>query len=644
MKVYKLNSKLLFVSALLLVLSSCGTTNADAALIGTKVNTVGTKTKLESLIAESNNEYAGGWFGSEDAVATPGNPTNEESGQDRDYTDTNVQVEGVDEGDIVKTDGYQIYYTPRYLNRIHVFEVEDDHNITYQSQIDLGNVYTDALYLTDDYLVVVGYTYETYGGPCFADDRAEDVEPGCYSWYWWSPTGTVIVIDRVTLETVYQLETDNLFLDHRLIEDSLFLVGHHYVYQNQEELRPSFEVDGEKEYLDYEDIYYYEDTPVNGMTVLTGIKLGAIIDYSASAYLGAGYSYKQLYVSLTDLYIADTNYVFKENSYYNTMTISQFELDIENATMTYVGATLVEGGMLNQFSMDAYDGYLRVATTNNISTWTIVNSYEWTDYKRTVENHLYILKLNPSQADFSLIDHLSDGLGQPGESIQSVRFDEDKAYIVTFVRTDPLYVIDLSDPRNINITDEIKLPGYDTYQHPWGENRLLGIGYQADNEGRVTGMKMSAYDTTPGTSHDIQTYTFYADVSGGMGSWTYGYSEALWNHKALLVSVEHGLFGFPVQAYEYGFNNNAGPDSEDQWYYRYHSYYYLFRIDFSLEEPIPEPIVIEHPASENYYVNVDRAVMIDGYVYTLSDQQVITYDLVNNVIVDSSLVIPPMNV
>lgn len=638
MKTNKLSTKLLFVGSLLLVASSCGTTTLDTALIGTSVNSVGTKAKLQSLIAETYNNYYGGWFSQEDVAMEPGSPApNEGSGQERDYTDTNVQVEGVDEGDIVKTDGYQIYYTPRYMNRIHVFEVGEDHSITYDSLIDLGNVYTDAIYLTDDYLVVVGYTYETYSGPCFTDDRA-DAEPGCYSWYWWSPTGTVIVIDRVTLETVYQLETDNLFLDHRLIDNSLFLVGHHYVYQNEAELRPSFDVDGVVEYLDYSDIYYYEDTPVNGMTVLTGIKLGPTIDYTASAYLGAGYSYKQLYVSLTDLYIADTNYVYNTNSYYNTMTISQFELDVDLATMTFVGATLVEGGMLNQFSMDEYDGYLRVATTNNIATWTVVNSYQWADYKRTVENHLYVLKLNRSSQDFRLIDHLSEGLGQPGESIQSVRFDQDQAYIVTFVRTDPLYVIDLSDPRNITITDEIKLPGYDTYQHPWGENELLGLGYQADNEGRVTGMKMSAYDTTPGSSHEIQTYEFYTEVSGGMGSWTYGYSEALWNHKALLVSVEHGLFGFPVQAYEYGFDGDAVMGEE--WYYRYHSYYYLFRIDFTKENPIPKPIIIEHPTSDNYYVNVDRAVMIEGYVYTLSDQQVVTYDLAANAIVEPPLMIP----
>jgi len=628
-------SKFLFGSALLFVASACGAPSGDGAVLGTKINSVGTKEKFDSLIANTFDNYYGGLFTQETTgTLTP----SVDSGKNVDYVGTNVQVEGVDEGDIVKTDGYQIYYTPRYVNRIHVFKVEENHDITYQSLIDLGKVYTDALYLTEDYLVVVGYTYETYSGPYVTGDGAK-VGADDYSWCWWSPTGTVIVIDRETLATVYQLETDNLFLDHRLIDNSLFLVGHHYVSLGQEDPRPSFEVDGEKDYIDYDDIFYFDDTPANGMTVLTGIHLGSTITNNSSAFLGANYSYKQIYASLTDLYVADTNYIYETNRCHNTMTISQFALDSTSATMTYVGCTLVEGGMLNQFSMDTYDGYLRVATTNNISTWTTDGSYGWSDYKRTVENHLYVLKLNPEDAAFRLIDHLSEGLGQPGESIQSVRFDGTKAYVVTFLRTDPIYVIDLSDPTDIKVSDEVKLPGYDTYQHPWGENRLLGLGYQADNEGRVSGMKMSAYDTTLGSSHEIQTYELAVEEAGALNSWSYSYSEALWNHKALLVSVEDGLFGFPVQGYEYGYDSDASPEGE-QWYYLYHSYYYLFRIDFTKENPIPEPVVIEHPSSDNYYVNVDRAVMVEGYVYTLSDKEVIAYDLAANAIVESPLIIP----
>ncbi|MFA6626965.1 MAG: beta-propeller domain-containing protein [Bacilli bacterium] len=619
--------------------TSCGSSTSNPTFNQTQLKEVGSKNKLLSLINEAEqNQYGGlsetGYFDNE---MTPG------EGEQRDYTGTNVQVEGVDEGDIVKTDGYQIYYAPRYMNQIHIFDVDNDHVIHYQSEIDLGNTFTDSLYLLDHYLIVVGYTFDSYtGGGCPIAYDGDDL--ACIEMMWWYPTGTVVVYDRDTLQIVYQMETDSNFLDHRLIEDSLFLVGHKYVYtyEQETELRPQFLINGSMtpEYIDYDDIFYFEETPANGMTVLTGIKLDNDpnqIEYTASAYLGAGYSYKQIYVSLNNLYVADTNWISNENSYGQTMTISQFSIDVTTADMTFVGAAIVDGGMLNQFSMDEYDGYLRVATTYQGAIWKTVTNYYWYDYQRVVRNHLYILEINPENQTFDLIAHLSEGLGKPGESIQSVRFLEDQAYIVTFLQTDPLYIIDLSEPSAPIITDEVHLPGFDAYQHPWGENNLLGLGYQANEFGTVEGIKLTAYDVTAGSASEIQTYELTVNQTETQSTWAYSYSEALWNHKALLVSVDHGVFGFPVQAYEYGYTTDGESEEELNWYSNYHSYYYLFKVDFTKESPIAEPIIIEHADSEQYYVNVDRAAMIDGFVYTLSDRQVITYDLNTSTLVSPVL-------
>jgi hypothetical protein len=85
---------------------------------------------------------------------------------------------------------------------------------------------------------------------------------------------------------------------------------------------------------------------------------------------------------------------------------------------------------------------------------------------------------------------------------------------------------------------------------------------------------------------------------------------------------------------EYGYEDGV---SKRDWYYRYHSYYYLFKIDFSEENPIADPIIIEHPTSDDYYLGVDRGVMIDDYVYTLSDYGVITYSLSGGAVVDPPL-------
>lgn len=658
-RIKHINQKLTFLAiglfSFALIATGCKFTpnETDLALIGTKINQVKTESKLKALIADSQKSLNYDMATPEVGGSAPTNAETDGGSATRDYVDTNVQVEGVDEGDIVKTDGYQIFYAPRYENTIRVFDVDDDHVISLNQTLDLGKLYTDAIYLLDDYLVVVGYSYEENETSCGIYTDGE--ENYCVMRMWYAPTGTVMVIDRTTLEPVYLLKTDSYFMDHRVIDRSLFLVSHKYLYEEQ--LVPMFnettDAGTESSELDYDDIYYFDETPVYGMTVLTGLYLDEVVEdihFNASAYLGATSWYKQLYVSLNALYISETSWIYEENRHYTQMTISQFDLDVDEAQMTYVAATIVEGGALNQFSMDEYQGYFRVATTNNAGSWTITSQWFWNDYKRTVTNHLYVLKVNRAEANFDLIGHLSEGLGKPDESIQSVRFLQNKAYIVTFLRTDPLYIIDLSDPEEPTITDEIHLPGYDTYQHPWGENYLLGLGYQADDNGSVTGIKLTAYETSTGSSSALQTYELLAYETSNDGenewSWSYGYSEALWNHKALLVSVKDGLFGFPVYAYEYGYSMTSeevvSSDREVgyySWYWTYHSYYYLFDIDFTRAEPISEPTIIEHPDNNQYYVGVDRAVMIDGYVYTISNQQVITYNTVDQMVVNPPLVL-----
>ncbi len=115
-----------------------------------------------------------------------------------------MQVEGVDEADIIKTDGEYIYYASRYYSKINVVLVNDDYEVEVLESIDLGDVYTEDMYLTDDYIVVIGYTYNY-----FPIDYAEgDMAIG---WYYQAPTGTVAVIDRDTYEVAYEVETDAYF-------------------------------------------------------------------------------------------------------------------------------------------------------------------------------------------------------------------------------------------------------------------------------------------------------------------------------------------------------------------------------------------------------------------------------------------------
>lgn len=601
----------------------------------TRIHSVETKNKMSLLLKEASaaSERSSGWF-INDGEQTP-NAEDYGSGE-RDYVDTNEQVEGVKEGDIVKTDGYDIYYAPRYHNVIRVMEVDNNYDVSLATTIELHDTYIDALYLLDDYLVVVGYSYEQYD--------SDYIDEEYISCRWWSPTGTVLVIERQNYETVYKMVLDSYFMDHRIIEDSLFLVSHKYLYYGDVdyEYRPTYKIirgeNATTEYLSYESIYYFDDNPAYGINVITGIKLSSNpnnIQYNASGYLGALSYYKNLYVNSSDMYVVESTYHYTENSYYTTSTISQFSLDIDNAKSEYVAAVIVAGVTLNQFSMDVYDGYLRIATTDRKTTWNSIDLWNWWS-EADIDNHLFIMRVDRDNEAFDLIGHLSDNLGKPGEEIKSVRYDGETAYIVTFELTDPLYVIDLQDPSSPTIVGEILQPGFDTYQHVWGDNRLIGIGYDADENGFVTGMKISAYNVSSGEEEPLQTYNIFSyDYSSGT-SWSYGFSEALYNHKALLVSVERGYLGFAVQAYEYGYVESSG--SGGSWYAIYHSYYYLFKIDFANKNPIADPIIIEHPSSNDYYVGVDRGLMIDDYVYTLSDQMVITYSLADAQILEPHLV------
>lgn len=639
--------------------SSSGSISPKEYVRNANVHAVGSAANLASLVSDANaNGYQ---FYAETGMGGSSQTDNAPTAT-RDYTGTNNQVSGVDEGDIVKTDGFNIYYAARYENKIRVVSVGNDHVPTLETTIDLGMVYTDSLYLTEKYLIIVGYRYDISKTGCGI--AADDSVDYCLSYMWWQPTGTVVIIDRSTNATVYSLQTDSFFMDHRLIGDSLFLVGYKYMYYYTQgtDLRPTFsETRGETTeqfVMGYNAIYYFDETPAYGMKVLTGLKLNddsSLIAFHADAFLGSSPDYSKMYVNDTSLYLAETVYHYEETTSYTRMTISRYDINVDTASLVYRAAGIVDGTSLNQFSMDEYEGYLRVATTNRISTWSENTGFWWGwDSSSEVINHLYVLQLDDETDSFLLIGHLSDGLGNPNESITSVRFTGETAYVVTFERHDPLYIIDMSDPTHPSITGTIEQNGYDTYQHPWGTGKLVGIGYDADDNGMVTGMKISAYDTSGTEPSLVQTYKLFSYDVDGETSWTYGYSEALWNPKALLVSVEHGIIGFAVQAYEYGYRTVEGTRSVDvsgsetssetadtyynqEWYCNYHSYYYIFKIDFASNTIIQAPAIVEHPVSTDYYVNVDRGILIENYVYTISNREVITYSLADKAIFEPNL-------
>lgn len=575
----------------------------DNQKVLTQAHQVGSRAKLLSLINTNANDW--NYFAPEGGVEATNDDLDVPS-QTRDYIGTNEQVEGVSEADIIKTDGNYIYYASRYYQHINVVLVNEDYEVEVLDSIDLGDVYTEDMYLTEDYVIIIGYTYQTTPyqyevGALFLD------------WFYRAPTGTVVVVDRDTNDIIYEVETDAYFFDHRVIDNQMYLVSTKYVYNTDEELRPQFtETKANKEedsYVDYNDIYYYEDVTSSSMTVITSIDL-ELLTYDAQAFIG---NVSHLYVDQDNIYTAFNYYEYDYENYTSSYfsKIIKFSIDSEDKSISYQGGQTVVGHILDQYWMDEYEGYLRVVTTE---FWP-------------AKNRLYILEEDLYEDKLNIVSKIDEDLGLENENVKSVRFNKDYAQVVTFEQTDPLYTIDLSDPLNPFIKENpIKEDGYSTYMHVWNEDHyLIGFGFDATPDGRVTGIKLSAYDTR--LEAPLDTYSFASDEDEGF---SYSFSEAIYNPKALMVDASRGIIGFPMSLYRY---------TESSYYYE--SAYVLFFIDFDSENIISKPVFIRHDQTD-YYMQVERAIYIenieadivtDRYIYTFSYEQIVVYHIESDTII-----------
>ncbi|MBU1094636.1 MAG: beta-propeller domain-containing protein [Firmicutes bacterium] len=563
---------------------------------------VGSKDRLEQLIADTSS---GNWWSDffnggmmEDEVLAPEVDTAAGDATTRDYIGTNVQVEGVDEADIVKTDGYTIYYATRYYNEVRILDINDDGTVDPQANLDLGDMYTDALYLTDTQLIVIGYVYTSI--PYTYQDGVD-----YYGWAYTSYSGAVYVYNRETMELEYKLETDSNFYQHRLVTDpisgksALYLVSSKSLYTD--ELRPEYSEtqDGNTvtSYLGYDSIFYFDDVPVYSMTVVTGISLDTY-EMTSQAFLG---NVSEIYASTDAIYTVDNYSSYTLNTWESHVQIVKYALDVDHASITYVGQKELTGYVGDQYWMDEYDGYFRIVT----SSWN------------PIHNDLYILEEDDETDELNLVGSITDGLGNLNESVKSVRFDGDTGYVVTFEQHDPLYTIDLSDPNHPVITSAIEEPGYSTYLHIWDDdNHVIGFGFSADDNGFATGLKISAYDTT----QELPLEDYQLNNQDEEGVYSYSYSEASYNPKALMVSPDKGIIAFPIMSWR------STQVSTYEWEYDYVSQYLVFYIDFSADQIISDPIVISHNPSA-YYVGIDRGVYINNIIYTLSYNELVSFDL-----------------
>lgn len=452
---------------------------------------------------------------------------NEAATSAEDFSKTNVQVEGVDEADIVKTDGNFIYYLTNSA-----LTITDVNNVKLVSKVEFDNKEFEPqeIFLKDNKIVIIGITnHET--------EEKNIANTECY--YPTNETYTVAKIynidDRENPKLERTVEIEGYYLSSRMIGDNVYLISNKYIYAylckdykqsqlDEEEFKPQYidTATGEEiKSIGFDCIYYIPEFEDTNYLNIAAFNITNNEPANITSYLGGG---SQVYSSATNLYITRTKYNYDDGSEINTEI---YKFNLKDATCTFSKTGKVPGSVLNQFSMDEKDGYFRIATTDSTS---------WNSESNT--NNLYVLNEN-----LEIVGKV-EGLA-PGERIYSVRFMGNRAYMVTFVQTDPLFVIDLSDPTNPTVLGELKIPGYSKYLHPYDETHLIGFGentklvnYGYGDQVVTDGMKIALFDVTD-PNNPTEMYSVNIGEEGT-------YSELLNNHKALLFSKEKNIIAFPI--------------------------------------------------------------------------------------------------
>lgn len=589
--------------------------------------------ELKDYLKDGNSEYTRGTVKSEailsfDSIEQKENSIsdvalgeNSELGNVENYRDdfskTNNQVENVDEADIVKTDGNYIYYSTRGK----IFIVKAD-NLEIVSTIEINEktrrFNPQELFINNDKLIVLGNLYEyeevvetnpisdfNYEGIVELDDSAPSIKRSSNTRIKETSIAKAIVYDisdKENLKVIKEFGLDGNYSNSRMIGDNVYFISRKYTYYyndlKDDEILPRIQNGEETKLVECVDIAYFNNSNNHNYMLVGGFNINNDEDMHVETFLGAS---ETIYASENNLYLAQTEY--DNGSFYDSdTTIYKFALD--NSQVVLTAKTRLKGYLNNQFSMDEYDGNLRVATTYMISQTpqeeqkmteddvevSIVLPFEDVVYG----NRLYIL--DEDLKEIGKIDNLAED-----EKIYSVRFIGKIGYIVTFKEVDPLFVIDLSDPTNPEIKGELKIPGYSSYLHPYDETHIIGIGYNTKDNGYggITNdnMKMSMFDVS-----DLENPKEMFSIDIGK---KYVYSQILYDHKALFYKKSENLIGFPVS---YDGQNKVE----------------LFKID--LEKGFEKYAEISN--GKNSF-NIERVIYIKDIVYVLEYDKIVAYSLDN---------------
>ena len=452
-----------------------------------------------------------------------------------DYSETNLREAGVDEADIVKTDGRYLYILDRNEKTVTIVSAEGAASSRISS-IDLAQIQLLGgektgfsprdLYIDGDILCVTMQEYKQTG---FMDKKSgmyypltDNAETTLTSLY------TFDLADRENPVLKGCVCQDGVYRQSRKKGDYIYLfsAASPVLEDSYEDSR--MEIMAGDTVLEPEEIFIPNKVTDARYLLISSIDLNdpsETRDHKAFVS-GAG----EFYVSPDNIYLLNEDY----SSYQTRTEIAKFHY--ENGKIDGTAACYLKGYVNNSFSLDEYNGDLRVLTTYMGSDYGAFKEWisdlfglDYYDEDRwTRHNALYVLD-----------DQLKKKAKLSGiarnEEVRSARWFGDHAYFVTFENTDPLFTVDLSDPTHPKLTDELKVTGFSSYLHPYGDRYLLGIGYEADEDtGIVTGLKLSMFDISEGSVKETDRL-----VLPGI-TWC----PAIEDYKSILVSPQRNLIGF----------------------------------------------------------------------------------------------------
>jgi uncharacterized secreted protein with C-terminal beta-propeller domain len=379
------------------------------------------------------------------------------------------------------------------------------------------------------------------------------------------------ITDRSNPELKNSYTLDGSYVTARMIDSKLVLISNYCVplLEDDRELEeaciPSYEVNGKECDMPAEKIHIIKGNEDDTYTLVMQLDINSGKEPETAAILGGT---NEVYCNRTDIYLA--RYEYDESADEYSVYTGIYRFSLENGAQ-YKSSCQIKGDILNQFSMDEYNGYFRIATS---------------DFNE--ESYITILDRELNQ-----VGQLS-GIGK-GEDIYAVRFMGDTAYVVTFYQTDPLFVIDLSNPAEPKITGELKIPGFSNMLYPYGDDKLIGIGIDGDESSSNGKLKISLFDISDKQNPKEISKAVFSSAN---------YSDAQYNHKAFMRFEDTNEFAIPVVSYSYDSAN----------------YLCSFKIegDKITQYKKYEP--------ESKYSGVERGAYIGNTVFTLSDNAITAFD------------------